>query len=265
MAASREPGSRSKIAVASTDSDIDPVGACVGMKGSRVQNVVQELKGEKIDIIPWHVDAAKFVCNALAPAVITRVVIDEDNKSMEVIVPDDSLSIAIGKRGQNVRLASRLTGWRLDVKSENKYKEALKKGHEDLSSLPGVSPAIADLLCEIGFNSVEELAKASIHDIDHVIGIGEENAGNLIEAAKKYTKVVKNDADRIIETKGDADNGLSDAETIKDFVENEPENDTDDKINETETVSDEKYSDMDKGPEPNAGKEEPEKIEDNEI
>ena len=120
-AAAREPGSRAKISVASHDSDIDPVGACVGMKGSRVQNVVQELRGEKIDIIPWHVDSAKFVCNALSPAEISRVIIDEENRSMEVIVPDEHLSIAIGKRGQNVRLASKLTKWHLDVISEERY------------------------------------------------------------------------------------------------------------------------------------------------
>ncbi|MGD8702976.1 MAG: transcription termination factor NusA, partial [Desulfosarcina sp.] len=109
--AAREPGARAKFAVSSHDSDIDPVGACVGMKGSRVQNVVQELRGEKIDIITWHVDAAKYVCNALAPAEISRVIIDEENQAMEVIVPDEFLSVAIGKRGQNVRLASKLTGW----------------------------------------------------------------------------------------------------------------------------------------------------------
>ncbi len=268
MAASREPGSRSKIAVASTDSDIDPVGACVGMKGSRVQNVVQELKGEKIDIIPWHVDAAKFVCNALAPAVIARVIIDEDNKSMEVIVPDDSLSIAIGKRGQNVRLASRLTGWRLDVKSENKYKEALKKGYDDISSLPGVSPAMADLLCEIGLNSVEELIKASINDLNQATGIGEEEAGNLIEAAKQYAnavKIGKIDDDQSIEPTGDAGNGISDSDTIKDFVEKESENDTDNKPSDPELVSDEKNSDTDKGAGLTVNEEEPEKIEDNEL
>jgi len=107
----REPGIRSKIAVSSKDSDVDPVGACVGMKGNRVQNIVQELKGEKIDIITWDPDIAKFVCNALAPAEISRVIIDEDNKNMEVVVPNDYLSIAIGKKGQNVRLASKLTNW----------------------------------------------------------------------------------------------------------------------------------------------------------
>jgi len=120
-AAAREPGGRSKIAVSSNASDVDPVGACVGMKGSRVQSVVQELKGEKIDIIPWHIDPARFVCNALAPAEVSRVVIDEVSRAMEVIVPDEHLSIAIGRRGQNVRLACKLTGWNIDVKSESQY------------------------------------------------------------------------------------------------------------------------------------------------
>ncbi len=116
----RDPGSRSKIAVSSRDSSIDPVGACVGMRGSRVQNVVSELRGEKIDIIPWSEDIARFACNALAPAVVSKVYIDEDSRSMEIIVSDDQLSLAIGKRGQNVRLAARLTGWKTDIKSETK-------------------------------------------------------------------------------------------------------------------------------------------------
>lgn len=123
----REPGSRSKIAVLSRDSDVDPVGACVGLKGRRVQAVVQELRGEKIDIVPWHPDAARFICNALAPAEITRVIVDETNHSMEVVVPDDQLSLAIGRKGQNVRLASKLTGWRLDVTGETAYNAELKK------------------------------------------------------------------------------------------------------------------------------------------
>ncbi len=116
----RDPGSRSKIAVYSTDSNVDPVGACVGMRGTRVQNVVSELRGEKIDIIPWTDDIARFACNALAPAVVSKVYIDEETRSMEVIVTDDQLSLAIGKRGQNVRLAARLTGWKTDIKSESK-------------------------------------------------------------------------------------------------------------------------------------------------
>ncbi|AJE03274.1 transcription termination factor NusA [Geobacter pickeringii] len=120
----REPGSRSKIAVYSNDSDVDPVGACVGMRGSRVQNVVSELRGEKIDIIPWSEDPARFACNALQPAVVSKVYIDEENRAMEIIVADDQLSLAIGKRGQNVRLAARLTGWRIDIKSETRAAEA---------------------------------------------------------------------------------------------------------------------------------------------
>jgi len=120
----REPGSRAKIAVYSHDSDVDPVGACVGMRGSRVQNVVSELRGEKIDIIPWSDDAARFACNALQPAVVSKVYIDDENRSMEIIVADDQLSLAIGKKGQNVRLAAKLTGWRIDIKSETSAAEA---------------------------------------------------------------------------------------------------------------------------------------------
>lgn len=124
MGVVREPGSRAKIAVASNDSDVDPVGACVGMRGSRVQNVVSELRGEKIDIIPWSDDVARFACNALQPAVVSKVYVDDDNRSMEIIVADDQLSLAIGKKGQNVRLAAKLTGWRIDIKSETRAAEA---------------------------------------------------------------------------------------------------------------------------------------------
>jgi N utilization substance protein A len=184
MGASREPGIRAKIAVASNNSDIDPVGACVGMKGSRVQNVVQELRGEKIDIIPWHVDPAKFVCNALAPAEISRVIIDESNNSMEVIVPDEFLSIAIGKKGQNVRLASKLTGWHLDVKSETRYNQAMQTGYDSLVALPGVGIGLADALYESGFYSAEEIANANIEDLTQIRGIGEEKAVKLLEAAQ---------------------------------------------------------------------------------
>lgn len=188
MGAAREPGSRGKIAVSSNDSDIDPIGACVGMKGSRVQNVVQELRGEKIDIIPWHVDPAKFVCNALAPAEISRVIIDEENRTMEVIVPDEFLSVAIGKKGQNVRLASKLTRWRLDVKSESRYSKAMKDGYNSLISLPGVGISLADALYENGFFSAEEVGKSSVEDLLRVRGMTEEEAANLIEAAKAYVE-----------------------------------------------------------------------------
>ncbi len=185
MGAAREPGVRSKIAVASSNADIDPVGACVGMKGSRVQNVVQELRGEKIDIISWHVDPARYVCNALAPAEISRVIIDEANRTMEVIVPDEFLSIAIGKRGQNVRLASRLAGWHLDVKSESKYSEAMRSGYDSLLALPGVGISLADALYERGLFSAEEISKATVEDLIQVKGIGEDSAIKLIAASKQ--------------------------------------------------------------------------------
>jgi N utilization substance protein A len=183
MGASREPGVRAKIAVASNNSDIDPVGACVGMKGSRVQNVVQELRGEKIDIIPWHIDPAKFVCSSLAPAEISRVIIDEDNRSMEVIVPDEFLSIAIGKKGQNVRLASKLTGWHLDVKSESAYNQAMQSGYNSLMALPGVGISLADALYEKGFYSAEEIAKATREELLQIRGVDEAVAEGLIAAA----------------------------------------------------------------------------------
>ena len=188
MGAAREPGIRAKIAVVSNNSDIDPVGACVGMKGSRVQNVVQELRGEKIDIISWHPDPHKFVCNALAPAEISRVIVDETNQSMEVIVPDEFLSIAIGKKGQNVRLASKLSGWHLDVKSETRYSKAMKSGYDSLVALPGVGISMADALYEEGFYSAEEVSKASVDHLIQIRGIGEEKAKKLIEGAIEYVE-----------------------------------------------------------------------------
>ena len=183
--AAREPGIRAKFSVVSNDSDIDPVGACVGVKGSRVQSVVQELRGEKIDIIPWHMDAAKYVCNALAPAEIMRVIIDETKHAMEVIVPDEFLSIAIGKRGQNVRLASKLTGWQLDVKSEKQYVDTMKENYEVLAALSGVGTTLANALCEKGFYSIEELSHASAEDLSDIEGLDEETALNLISAARQ--------------------------------------------------------------------------------
>jgi N utilization substance protein A len=186
MNAAREPGSRAKIAVTSTDPDIDPVGACVGMKGSRVQNVVQELKGEKIDIIPWNVDAAKFVCNALAPAEISRVIIDEENRTMEVIVPDEYLSIAIGKRGQNVRLASKLTGWHLDVKNEASYSRSLKKSYDTLLALPGINMRLADIFYEHGLFSAEEVSTATVEELTRLADLSEEESLAIIDGAQAF-------------------------------------------------------------------------------
>ncbi len=191
MQVAREPGIRAKIAVASRDSDVDPVGACVGMKGSRVQAVVEELRGEKIDIVTWNPDPAKFICNALAPAEIIRVIVDEANHSMEVVVPDDQLSLAIGKRGQNVRLASRLTGWSLDVVSETNYNQALKDGYMSLLDLEGVGDKLASELYRVGFGSAADLARASIEDLLGIENMDEEQATQLIEEAIRYTEAAQ--------------------------------------------------------------------------
>jgi N utilization substance protein A len=160
VAAAREPGARSKIAVTSRDSDVDPVGACVGMKGSRVQAVVQELRGEKIDIVPFDRDPARFVCNAIAPAEVVKVIIDEANGSMELVVPDDKLSLAIGRRGQNVRLASQLTGWKLDVIGESKFKQMEDEAIAALASIDGIDDFVAKALYKQGFRSVDEITEA---------------------------------------------------------------------------------------------------------
>lgn len=188
QAAAREPGLRAKIAVSSNDTGVDPVGACVGIKGARVQTVVQELRGEKIDIIPWSTDPARFVCNALQPAEILRVVIDEDNRSMEVIVPDDFLSIAIGKKGQNVRLASRLTGWHLDVKSEASYSLAMKEGYASLMRVPSIGMGLAEAIFSGGFSSLEEVADAVVEDLMEIEGVTAETAEAIISEAMQIQR-----------------------------------------------------------------------------
>jgi N utilization substance protein A len=159
-AAAREPGGRAKIAVSSRDSDVDPVGACVGMKGSRVQAVVQELRGEKIDIVPWDDDPARFVCNALAPAEVSRVLLDDQNRAMEIIVPDDQLSLAIGRRGQNVRLASQLTGWKLDINSESRVKEMREFATESFNAID-IPEQTQEMLYSHGFRKAQDLANAA--------------------------------------------------------------------------------------------------------
>ena len=181
----REPGGRAKVAVYSKDSDVDPVGACVGMKGTRVQSVVQELRGEKIDIVPWTDDQAELVCRALAPAKVSKVIIDEDEHAMEVIVPDDQLSLAIGKRGQNVRLAHRLTGWKLDVRSEAEAEEEARSARASLNAIPGIGDINAELLYQWGFRSAEQLSEADETAFD-VEGISAERATQIINAARDH-------------------------------------------------------------------------------
>ncbi len=186
--AAREPGGRSKIAVVSNDPDVDPVGACVGMKGTRVQAVVQELRGEKIDIVHWIPDQAEYVCRALAPAKVSKIIIDDDEHSMEVVVPDDQLSLAIGRKGQNVRLASRLTAWRIDVCSEAEAEEETRRARQSISSIPGIGDLAAELLYQEGFKSAEDVAQSDLEEIMEVEGISKEKAETLHAAAKEYVQ-----------------------------------------------------------------------------
>jgi N utilization substance protein A len=192
VAASREPGARSKIAVSSRDSDVDPVGACVGMKGSRVQAVVQELRGEKIDIVPWDRDPARFVCNAIAPAEVVRVVIDDAHGSMELVVPDAKLSLAIGRRGQNVRLASQLTGWKLDIVSESRFKEMEEEAMSALARIAWTDEELPRSLYKMGFRSLDEVAEAPEAELSQVHGVGEGKAGDVkvraLEALEAFRK-----------------------------------------------------------------------------
>jgi len=181
----REPGNRTKISVRSEDRDIDPVGACVGMRGSRVQGVVQELRGEKIDIVPCSDDPVRYICNALSPAKVDRVYMDEDVRTMEVIVPDDQLSLAIGRAGQNVRLAARLTGWKIDVKSETGVEEAKHEGAESLMKIAGIGERTAELLYGEGFKGIAMIASADPETLGSIKGISETKAATWIEEAKK--------------------------------------------------------------------------------
>ncbi len=189
-AVARDPGSRAKIAVISRDSSIDPVGACVGMRGSRVQAVVGELQGEKIDIIPWSPDVATFIVNALQPAEVSKVVLDEDAERIEVVVPDDQLSLAIGRRGQNVRLASQLTGWDIDIlteaeESERRQKEFVERTQTFMDALD-VDEVVGQLLASEGFRSVEELAFVEAAELASIEGFDEDTAEEIQNRARDY-------------------------------------------------------------------------------
>jgi N utilization substance protein A len=194
MGVSRDPGFRAKIAVSSTEMDVDPVGACVGMKGSRVQNVVQELQGERIDIVPWNPDPAKYICNAMAPAQVSIVRVDEDNKSLLVVVPGDQLSLAIGKQGQNVRLASRLLGWRIDVKSEQRYANLEDPGYRSILALDGVDESLADQIFAKGIVSAEDFASRDVEEIASLRSVDREFAEMLLASAKTAVGVEKTPA-----------------------------------------------------------------------
>ena len=188
ISAAREPGERAKISVYSSSRDVDPVGACVGMKGSRVQNVVQELRGERIDIIPWSQDQAKYVCNALAPAKISRVYIDEENRHMEVVVADDQLSLSIGKKGQNVRLASKLTGWKIDIKSESRMEKISSEILQKFKDLPNIGDVASRILYNEGFRSIKEVAEVDPEELAKVLEIEKEKAIEIVERAVQISQ-----------------------------------------------------------------------------
>ncbi|GGK33211.1 transcription termination factor NusA [Salinarimonas ramus] len=215
-AVARDPGSRAKIAVISRDSSIDPVGACVGMRGSRVQAVVGELQGEKIDIIPWSQDEATFIVNALQPAEVVKVVLDEDSERIEVVVPDDQLSLAIGRRGQNVRLASQLTGWDIDIlteaeESERRQKEFTERTNLFMDALD-VDEVVGQLLASEGFRNIEEIAYVDLGEIASIEGFDEETAQEIqmranehlekIEAENEEKRIALGVADELREVEG---------------------------------------------------------------
>jgi N utilization substance protein A len=205
----RDPGSRAKIAVISRDSSIDPVGACVGMRGSRVQAVVNELQGEKIDIIPWSQDPATFIVNALQPAEVAKVVLDEEAERIEVVVPDEQLSLAIGRRGQNVRLASQLTGWDIDILTEQEESERRQKEFQDRSQLfitaLDVDEVVGQLLASEGFTSVDEIAFVNLDDLATIEGFDEGTAGELQERAREYLAKLEAEQDEERKALGVAD------------------------------------------------------------
>jgi len=195
----REPGDRAKIAVASLDRDVDPVGACVGMKGSRINSIIRELRGEKIDIVQWSDDAAQFAANALSPAKISKVLIlDAAERRMEVIVEEKQQSLAIGKKGQNVRLASKLIGWQIDVKSEEQKKmevlsvmESLTSSSTPLTELEGISERLVEKMREAGIENVERILEIGVEKLQEIPGIGEKTAAKIMEAARDLFEEVE--------------------------------------------------------------------------
>jgi transcription termination/antitermination protein NusA len=211
VACAREPGARSKIAVMSRDADVDPVGACVGMKGSRVQAVVQELRGEKIDIVPWDRDPARFVCAAIQPAEVNKVIVNEADGRMELVVPDEKLSLAIGRKGQNVRLAWHLTGWKLDIISESKFKQMEEEAISQLGRIDGVSEQVARNMYRMGFRALEEVAEATEQEISSIQGVGEGNAGKIREAAEHTMERLRRER---IETASSKTEPLTDKEKL---------------------------------------------------
>jgi N utilization substance protein A len=187
VSVAREPGSRSKIAVTTRDADVDPVGACVGIKGSRVQAVVQELRGEKIDIVPWDRDPARYIINAIQPAEVNKVIVDEADHRMELVVPDEKLSLAIGRKGQNVRLASQLTGWKLDIISESKFRQMEEESLGALREIDGVDEELAKAMYRLGFRALEEIAEAQVDELTQIQGITTPQAAQELKQSAEST------------------------------------------------------------------------------
>jgi N utilization substance protein A len=212
VSVAREPSSRSKIAVTSRDPDVDPVGACVGIKGSRVQAVVQELRGEKIDIVPYDKDPARYIINAIQPAEVNRVVVDEANHRMELVVPDEKLSLAIGRKGQNVRLASQLTGWRLDIVSESKFRQMEDEAMIQLAEIEGMDEELAKNLFGLGFRALDEIAEAELGELASIEGVEDEaRAAELQQAAERALERIRQERIRRIVEQGGA---LSDHDAL---------------------------------------------------
>jgi N utilization substance protein A len=209
----REPGNRAKIAVESFESRVDPVGACVGNRGSRVQNIVQELHGERIDIIPWSDDPATFVCSALAPAEVSEIIVDDENHSMEIIVDDSQLSLAIGKKGQNVRLSAKITGWKIDIRSRSKYDESSKEHLNELIGIEGIDEAMAEKLINADILDLEVVHNAEVSELEAVLEIDKELAENIKEQAKLF-----------LENKTSSDEGAEQEEAVPE-EENAPAED----------------------------------------
>lgn len=215
-AVARETGSRAKISVASNDSDIDPVGACVGTRGARVQSIVQELKGEKIDIVPWSEDPVTFACNAIAPAEVSRVMVNKDEKKLIMIVPDDQLSLAIGKKGQNVRLVAKITGWKIDVKSESRLDKESMHSFTSINKLFDLDLSILNILVDDGIQTVEELIKTPKEKLAGLKGIGEEKAAEILEILNKYLQL-KEEEKEVSEMEGALQAEVSDKMQKKAF------------------------------------------------
>ena len=264
----REPGDRAKIAVASNEKDVDPVGACVGMKGSRVQSIIKELRGEKIDIIEWSEEPSVFAANALSPAKVSQVrITDINNRKMEVIVNEDQLSLAIGKRGQNVRLATRLVGWDIDIVSEEKLKKEIARQMGKMmasgeavpiTAIQGVSPAQAESLIEKGINDVEALAATSIDDLVDILDLSLDEAESIISSAREIVEARNTQADEHAqedessadgesETQTDENTGTEDQDVIED--ETADESDSEETVSGEESGSESSSDEQNEQPE----------------